>query len=520
MPSTAPEKSLVRRSPILRAIRWWTLRRLSLTIAWVATLVILLHSIYLWRGKRAWLAYVKEVTARGETLDPNAFVPAPVPDEQNFAMTPLLAPLCDYEWDSRSNHWRWRNEAAYQRTMEFGAAFSWPTENRTIKELMLPAVGAENGIITNSAARAAAATVVLRKLKEYEPQLDELRQASHRPFSRFNIHYDNDLAGDVLLPHLDILRRAGKIISLRASAELALGQGEAAFADIDLILSLANASRAEPFLFSQFQRVGLLREALRVIREGLATRLWTDPQWQRLQGELEPLNLLADLSRTQRADLAQQNHILDQLREARNWKLFLFGSEQASGDPVQSAIGFVVELLPRGWFYLNQLEFNRLYHDRVLPGLNPQARRVYPSVISTNQTSLEAAARSPLRAIAHNQLFGMLLLFKSGSPANFDLQFARFQCELDQAVIACGLERYRLVNNAYPETLAELTPRYLDQLPHDLIGGEPLHYRRQTDGAYLLYSIGWNERDDHGVQRPLRAAKSSWSVDRDGDWVW
>jgi hypothetical protein len=57
----------------------------------------------------------------------------------------------------------------------------------------------------------------------------------------------------------------------------------------------------------------------------------------------------------------------------------------------------------------------------------------------------------------------------------------------------------------------------MEKLPRDVIDGEPLHYRRQANGTFLLYSVGWNETDDGGQV----ALKKDGSEDREkGDWVW
>ena len=75
---------------------------------------------------------------------------------------------------------------------------------------------------------------------------------------------------------------------------------------------------------------------------------------------------------------------------------------------------------------------------------------------------------------------------------------ARNQTLANEAYIACALERHRFAHGQYPETLDALVPQFAGKLPHDLIGGQPLHYRRTDDGNFLLYSIGWNEKDDGG----------------------
>ena len=52
---------------------------------------------------------------------------------------------------------------------------------------------------------------------------------------------------------------------------------------------------------------------------------------------------------------------------------------------------------------------------------------------------------------------------------------------------------------------------YGEKLPHDIIGGQPLKYHRTADARFVLYSVGWNEKDDGGV--PGKAGA-------EGDWVW
>ena len=97
------------------------------------------------------------------------------------------------------------------------------------------------------------------------------------------------------------------------------------------------------------------------------------------------------------------------------------------------------------------------------------------------------------------------------------LTTAHHQTLVNEAQIACALERYHLAHSEYPETLDVLIPQFIKKIPHDIIGGEPFHYRRTDDGKFLLYSVGWNETDDGGQ---VILAKDG-SVDREnGDWVW
>ena len=94
---------------------------------------------------------------------------------------------------------------------------------------------------------------------------------------------------------------------------------------------------------------------------------------------------------------------------------------------------------------------------------------------------------------------------------------AQSQSSVDLARVACALERYRLANGQFPDTLAALAPKFIDSLPHDLINGQPLKYRRPDDGQFVLYSVGWNETDDGGTVGLTKYGNPDWNK---GDWVW
>jgi hypothetical protein len=96
-------------------------------------------------------------------------------------------------------------------------------------------------------------------------------------------------------------------------------------------------------------------------------------------------------------------------------------------------------------------------------------------------------------------------------------KFAHAQEAVDLAQVAIALERYRLAHSEYPESLAVLSPQFIAKLPHDIINDQPLHYRRTSDGQFVLYSVGWNETDDGGEIGPNKYGTADISK---GDWVW
>jgi hypothetical protein len=87
---------------------------------------------------------------------------------------------------------------------------------------------------------------------------------------------------------------------------------------------------------------------------------------------------------------------------------------------------------------------------------------------------------------------------------------AQKQARANAAVGWCALERYRLKHGRLPENLEELVPEFVGAVPVDPVNGQPLRYARKGARDYLLYSVGWNLKDDNGVSRK----------GDNGDWAW
>ena len=90
-------------------------------------------------------------------------------------------------------------------------------------------------------------------------------------------------------------------------------------------------------------------------------------------------------------------------------------------------------------------------------------------------------------------------------------------------VSAIALRRYQIKYNHYPTSLAALVPEFLSAIPLDPVNGGPLHYHVNTDGTFLLYSVGENGQDDGGnphLKKDPKSPSLSW-LNRDAlDWVW
>lgn len=149
---------------------------------------------------------------------------------------------------------------------------------------------------------------------------------------------------------------------------------------------------------------------------------------------------------------------------------------------------------------------------RVLDGFDMEHDTISPRYFEQNmdyRSKFVSHGRSPYRIIAAIAVPNFL---------RAEQTTAHNQTMVNEGQIVCALERYRLANGIYPGSLDALVQRYVETLPHDLIGGQPLIYRPTADGKFLLYSIGWNEKDDGGQNSPK--AQNGNADYAQGDWVW
>jgi hypothetical protein len=90
----------------------------------------------------------------------------------------------------------------------------------------------------------------------------------------------------------------------------------------------------------------------------------------------------------------------------------------------------------------------------------------------------------------------------------------------DGVFLGLALELFHRQQKKWPESLAELTPQYLPQVPVDRISGKPLHYKI-VDDRPVIYSPGPDGDNDDGraIKDDLQVLQLPNSAPADGDWM-
>jgi hypothetical protein len=532
---TPDKSSMVDRSPTVRFCRWlfsWRgLRRLLILLAWFVTLVALFHGEETWRGRRAWNQYRRALEAQGEPLDYAALIPNPVADDQNFAATPAIKSWFEKKTPYDSDH-PWNDP--FSRAVEqvrlpprakgaraerrFEDLVAWETAFGALRSGELaPRQEYYSGKL-DAASRAKAASAVLAGMKTNEALFAELRVASQRPYSRYPVNYNVETPFALRLPHFRMVRGVCRRLELKACAELAGGQSAQALEDLRLIFRLADSLKDEPLLISYLVRIACGQVAMQPIWEGLAEHRWQDTELQELEMRLQQDNFIADLKAPLVAEQAAGIATIEMVRKKGLGYLNALGRTEgtpAPADPKASFIGAII--VPQGWYYQEELNYCWGFQVELATSLETNKKRVSPVQVKADTKTFEQMmpasgfAGTKFGIILRHRLMARMLLPALGRVVT---RAATAQTAFNQAAIACALERYRLANGHYPETLMALAPRFISSLPDDVVTGEPYKYRLTDDGRFVLYSVGWDEKDDGGVPGKLLFDQEK------GDWVW
>lgn len=569
--------------------------------ACLATLIALFYTVENWRGKRAWNTYRGELEAKGVKMDWAAYIPGPVPDDQNLFKAPGMT--------------EWFVKASRQSSLsnELASKFRLPNTNWVVEVLVTPPTepavpaGTDLTLTYNPSApisadrprldelqqviqnrlalsltrsngpslEAAAGTYVfvanppehlipIRVLVRAEKGLDAtnlarflpgnlfaamapgggavrvepvgsntfhyvcavqrtmpaaeylawtdppaaevasaLNQALARPFARPEGNYD---PGWIMpIPNFVSIRTLEQILAQRSQCDLLLGRSEAAGRELSLLRRACRLLEARPTtLVSAMIEVAVTGLYTSMIADGLRLHAWKEPELIALQQQLAEINLVPTLLEAFRAEQVGLCHGLEIVKPSELDAVFAFGPEKPNlWEKFQSPTYWLLRWMPRGWVYQNMVAIAAA-HQTVIETVDLTNGSVQPSKVDkvTDQALATFTRSRPYTYMAAHIIPNFFKAIRTT---------VHNQVSVREAMLACALERYRLAHQDYPETLAALTPQFIDRIPLDIVNGQPMKYRRNSDGQYVLYSIGWNETDDGGV-----TAKSA----TDGDWVW
>jgi hypothetical protein len=336
------------------------------------------------------------------------------------------------------------------------------------------------------------------RLAEQSRALDAARKLADMPRGRYVLDLAPDYVG-TLMPHIGEARRVTLFLGFDALRRAYDGDLPGALVDCVAMLNTARSVGDEPAPISPKARAALVHRALQTLERVLA------------QGEAP----VADLEAVQRL-LEEEAEVPHQLIAARAERAMMHGHLQVvrTGHFNRAVYGLRSSWLgPRADDVRDRIRA-RAAHARYL-------RYLTAAVEIAKLPPEEQQARWLELAEPQVELPILLQALSRGdSPQKAAELFHANLAELRSSAVAIAVERYRLEEHRWPDTLAELVPCYLKRVPADPFDGQPLRYRPTKDGV-VVYTLGPDRKDDGGKldRTTPRAANTDigfelWNVER------
>jgi hypothetical protein len=326
--------------------------------------------------------------------------------------------------------------------------------------------------------RSEAAEAILRNLQPRSETLQKLADAAVH-LTAFQISTNRDAAA-VLRPDGEatlLLERLHVLFQVRACASLAVGRNDDAAEDVLTGLRLVRLAQQLPDVRSTVRVQVLLMRSLQPLWEGLSQEAWTEPQLASFQHELARFNLLADYTNAIRRVV---------LANIEAWRAIPDGTNSYISFPAVDPGGAAWQFQPRAWWFDSCIQLHNA-GQHALAQVDVVAGRFQQGM---NWSDLQGL---PLDSPSQELLQTFSWWWSGANAAS--VAFA--QTSVNQALAACALERFRLLNDVYPANLDQLVPAFLASIPHDAIWGRPIIYQPPEEGSpYILRGVGPNGIDD------------------------
>ena len=500
-------------------------RRLKILIGAgiVLGLAILIPVVRHYQLRFAVEKYVSELKAKGEPMELAQVIPPPVPPDRNGAplITNALAQIY--------------LEHTYTNSIIFNNA---PYDmNRAIpgKEM----IGWRQPVIHDPDGNWPTNTWedLGTQLAERQNDLNDFRKLIENPIIDFNYDYsDPKRYLPALAPRLSQIKMAVQWLEASEYNNLHQDKIAEAWTDVRAMLALVEGQTKERFEISQLIRFALTQMIANATWEILQTTNVADEKLAQLQSDWQSFEFIVPLKNAFLFERVSELQLVDFIRKSPTnldaqvaWTESFRQSESGADvfedtkdflQKVKSKVSTAWNKLQWLWFWsytdeVRGVQMWRVVADATLMMRTNHSWQSVQSYLNTNFTQIgfNSVKNNPYAMTsqyAHNQLSAINHL-------------ARAETARNVVITAIALKRYELQHHQLPDTLDKLVPDFLESVPTDYMDGQPLRYRRNADGSFLLYSVGENGKDDGGDPTLEKGAESSsfnWQNPHALDWVW
>lgn len=368
------------------------------------------------------------------------------------------------------------------------------------------------------------------------PSLEAIRAALQKPAFDADIQWQRGF--EMLLPHLTEIKGSARMLATSVSLSLREGDKAQAAADLRTLARFHETLTNEPLLISQLVRIAGSYIALTRFWEALQMREWTEAELTEIQASLKPPDYAGGMARSLEMERAMALMAFDKLRTGKIRTGAVFDSDVSAGpltmpslptnvneakdfiewhfDHAEEVLGenVVGPIWRFAWLDQSMAHYLRVNQD-FIDAARQQARNRKLDTAWTEKFVRMVGEASGYDRLRFALTYLLMPALETAMP-----KALRLDTFHSLAVTAFALERFRLKHGRYPEHLVALVPEFLPALPIDSMDGQPLRYRLNADGSFVLYSVGDDQKDDGGDPTPRDPKQTLRDIWAGRDDVW
>jgi hypothetical protein len=344
---------------------------------------------------------------------------------------------------------------------------------------------------------------------------------------------------EILLPHVQEIRKVARLLHLDTRLAILEGDSDRVVGNVEAVLGLANQIADTPILVNALVAGAVGSIGFNQLEEVITT----DPEFlsqaklARLQKHLEQLNIRSWLD-------YKGEHLLIQDMVQRCY------TDDGNGDGQITAAG--MRFLNSG--YLSGLDRNSehafenngfvkfarsamaptsLFTCATRKEVLGKADEIFDQIAADQELPFWESRNSKIDGwkdidgyLKEHQTEHVLLYRVMPSVKQVRNVIERTCARKNGVILALAMHRFHARHQKWPKSASDLSPKYLKEIPIDILTGKPLHFK-VVDDQSLVYSVGLDHDDDGGVD----ATKNRKRIERsdikpgpkdaefEGDWI-
>lgn len=378
-------------------------------------------------------------------------------------------------------------------------------------------------------------TELVADLEQNEPTLRRIRAALEKP--TFDNQVDLAASPNIKLTQLTPAKTTTQWLGAETQVSLRQEHNKEALENLIAESRLTHVLAEDHILISELVRIAIGAIARTSVWEALQSDRWTDADLAQLAQAWQSITFTTNMTHSLEGELVFGLNAFNSMRRSNSNAVDNIYGMQKFLPPDESDRPWwerTMRVLPGGEkcadFFKEQLycrlwrfawlDQDEVQYLRFIEGLLDAAHRAESE---KSMAAIEPSLEQLLEPATHTSFYDNLRYPQAtsyGALVNSLKKSMKAETEHSLVFTAIALKRYSLRFGKPPANLQSLVPDFLPSVPTDYMDGQPIKFRVEPDGAFVLYSIGEDCKDDGADTnlQPGRTSSRNWWFRKDIVW--